>query len=188
MKFLTLLLILTAYVSTNINAQIKLNEYGFNDVQLGKNIKEVKKVLPFTAFRDKELFKVFPVETNFYVWQSSDSILFENIKIRYVFLSADTSGVILHISMWLYDPDYALESHLTAIYGESKFRVDSMIKSTKNRDILIWKLSPYISASMAQPIFADPVLNFPITKLDFIYPRDLDKIALHMIIPRSQHK
>lgn len=172
----------------HLNAQVKLNERGFGDVQLGKNIKEIKGVSPFSSYRERNFFKVFPSEKDFYVWSSENSTLFDSAQIRYAFVSADSSGLVIKISLWINDPGHTVASQLTKTYGEPKFKVETGAYGWRNRSTAIWELSPHISAFLAQPLEVDAHLKFEITKLEFYYPHNLDKISKHIIGPRSSEE
>ncbi|SIN77650.1 hypothetical protein [Chitinophaga niabensis] len=167
----------------SLNAQVKLNDSGFGDVQLGKNIKAIKGVSHFSSFPDRNLFQVFPSDIGLYVWQSQDSLI-GGTQLRYVFLSADSNGIVIKISLWINDLGRKVESYLNRIYGKPKYKAEPAVNGWRNRGSVIWELSPDISAFLAQPFVVDPTLGFEVTKLEFFYPHNLKKISKHIIAPR----
>lgn len=179
-----LLVILTSFFFMNLNAQIKLKENGFDDVLLGRNIKEADNIVAFASFGDRKLFDVFPSESNFYIWRSEQATLFDCANIRYVFLCTDTNGLIIKISIWLEDPNHNLESHLTGIFGIPKTKAETGMEGARNRDLTIWDTSPNVALFLAQSYRIDPVLKFQITKLDFYYPGRANELDKFIISPR----
>jgi|GEM_PF-1377497 len=187
-KCKALLVILTSFVFMNLNAQIKLTENGFEDVLLGRNIKETDNVVAFASFRDRMLFDVFPSESNFYVWESEQATLSDGGNIRYVFLGTDSNGLIIKISIWLEDPDHSLEPHLTGIFGLPKTKAETGVGGARGRDLTIWDTSAGVALFLAQPYNIDPVLKFQITKLDFYYKNRASELDKFIISTRFQNE
>ncbi|MBO9728401.1 MAG: hypothetical protein J7623_07155 [Chitinophaga sp.] len=180
---------LITIVANKSMAQVRITEWGVNDIKLGMNILDAPNIIPFSSFKDKSLFVTCPNDSFFYALKLPSYSLSSSVTIPIIIVSTNENKIINNIFLFVDDKEYAIEEILNTQFGLPGVKNYSDINEPRKVDLLMWDANDENTLFLTRTRIptVDPTLKFIVTLIHIYKTKSVHDFEDYSIEIRTPH-